>query len=118
MVLADDQRMVRRGLRVILDSEPDITVVAEAGDGREALVAVCQHHPKVALLDIRMPTMDGLAAARQLMAQYPDTRVVILTTFDADEYVYQALRAGASGILLNDAPARPAHHRSAQRCSR
>jgi DNA-binding NarL/FixJ family response regulator len=105
VVLADDQQMVRRGLRVILEAEPDIIVVAEAGDGREALELVRRHLPKVALLDIRMPTVDGLAAARQVLALNADTRVVILTTFDADEYVYEALRAGASGFLLKDAPA-------------
>jgi DNA-binding NarL/FixJ family response regulator len=105
VVLADDQRMVRRGLRVILDAEPDITVVAEAGDGREAVDLIHEHDPTVALLDIRMPTMDGLEAARRVMAETPATRVLILTTFDADEYVYEALRAGASGFLLKDAPA-------------
>jgi DNA-binding NarL/FixJ family response regulator len=105
VVLADDQQMVRRGLRVILEAEPDITVVAEAGDGRQALELVREHLPKVALLDIRMPTMDGLTAARQVLALNAGTRVVILTTFDADEYVYEALRAGASGFLLKDAPA-------------
>jgi DNA-binding NarL/FixJ family response regulator len=105
VVIADDQRMVRRGLRVILDAEPDITVVAEAGDGREAIALVRRHVPAVALLDIRMPVMDGLEAARHVIALGPDTRVLILTTFDADEYVYEALRAGASGFLLKDAPA-------------
>jgi DNA-binding NarL/FixJ family response regulator len=105
VVLADDQQMVRRGLRVILDSEPDITVVAEAGDGREAVELVREHVPAVALLDIRMPNMDGLEAARNVIVQSPETRVLILTTFDADEYVYEALRAGASGFLLKDAPA-------------
>jgi DNA-binding NarL/FixJ family response regulator len=105
VVVADDQRLVRTGLRAILDSEPDIEVVAEAGDGREALALVGVHRPTVALLDIRMPELDGLAAARQVIAGHPDTHVVILTTFDADDYVYEALRAGASGFLLKDAPA-------------
>ncbi len=105
VVIADDQRMVRRGFRVILDTEPGITVVAEAGDGREAVELVRKHAPAVALLDIRMPVMDGLHAARQIIALGPRTRVLILTTFDADEYVYEALRAGASGFLLKDAPA-------------
>ena len=104
VVLADDQRLVRHGLRVILDAEPDITVVAEAGDGREAIDRVREHLPTVALLDIRMPNMDGLEAARRVIALGLDTRVLILTTFDADEYVYEALRAGASGFLLKDAP--------------
>ena len=105
VVIADDQRMVRHGLAVILRSEPDIAVVAEAGDGREAVALVRKHRPAVALLDIRMPVMDGLQAARQVLALGPATRVLILTTFDADEYVYEALRAGVSGFLLKDAPA-------------
>jgi DNA-binding NarL/FixJ family response regulator len=105
VVIADDQRMVRHGFRVILDSEPGITVVAEAGDGAEAVALVRRHAPAVALLDIRMPVMDGLQAARQVIALGPATRVLILTTFDADDYVYEALRAGASGFLLKDAPA-------------
>jgi DNA-binding NarL/FixJ family response regulator len=105
VVIADDQRMVRHGFRVILDSEPGITVVAEAGDGVEAVALVRRHAPAVALLDIRMPVMDGLQAARQVIAFGPATRVLILTTFDADDYVYEALRAGASGFLLKDAPA-------------
>ena len=103
-MLADDQHLVRRGLRVILEAEPDITVLAEAGDGREAVELVREHLPMVALLDIRMPTMDGLEAARRVVA-LGDTRVLVLTTFDTDEYVYEALRAGASGFLLKDAPA-------------
>jgi DNA-binding NarL/FixJ family response regulator len=105
VVIADDQRMVRHGFRVILDSEPGITVVAEAGDGAEAVALVRRHAPAVALLDIRMPVMDGLEAARQVIALGPTTRVLILTTYDADDYVYEALRAGASGFLLKDAPA-------------
>ncbi len=105
VVIADDQRMVRRGFRVILEAEPDIRVVAEAGDGGEAVELVRRHAPAVALLDIRMPIMDGLEAARHVMKMSPTTRVLILTTFDADEYVYEALRAGASGFLLKDAPA-------------
>jgi DNA-binding NarL/FixJ family response regulator len=105
VVIADDQRMVRSGFRVILEAEPGIMVVAEAGDGREAVELVRRHAPAVALLDIRMPLMDGLEAARRVLALRPGTRVLILTTFDADEYVYEALRAGASGFLLKDAPA-------------
>jgi DNA-binding NarL/FixJ family response regulator len=105
VVIADDQRMVRHRFRVILDSEPGITVVAEAGDGVEAVALVRRHAPAVALLDIRMPVMDGLEAARQVITLGPATRVLILTTFDADDYVYEALRAGASGFLLKDAPA-------------
>ncbi|HEX4063108.1 MAG TPA: response regulator transcription factor [Streptosporangiaceae bacterium] len=105
VVIADDQRMVRSGLRVILDTEPGISVVAEAGDGAEAIELVRRHRPAVALLDIRMPVLDGLQAARKVLAVSAQTRVLILTTFDADEYVYEALRAGASGFLLKDAPA-------------
>lgn len=105
VVIADDQRLVRRGFRVILEAEPDIAVVAEAGDGREATELVRRHAPTIALLDIRMPVMDGLEAARRVIATAPTTRVLILTTFDADEYVYEALRAGVSGFLLKDAPA-------------
>ncbi len=105
VVIADDQRMVRRGFRVILESEPGIEVVAEAGDGAQAVELVRRHAPTVALLDIRMPAMDGMEAARRVLALGLQTRVLILTTFDADEYVYEALRAGASGFLLKDAPA-------------
>ncbi len=105
VLIADDQQMVRRGFRVILESEQGISVVAEAGDGREAIELARRHLPAVALLDIRMPILDGLRAARQVIAVSPGTRVLILTTFDADEYVYEALRGGASGFLLKDAPA-------------
>ncbi|MGH3256873.1 MAG: response regulator [Streptosporangiaceae bacterium] len=105
VLIADDQQMVRRGFRVILESEQGISVVAEAGDGREAVELARRYLPAVALLDIRMPILDGLRAARQVMAVSPGTRVLILTTFDADEYVYEALRGGASGFLLKDAPA-------------
>jgi DNA-binding NarL/FixJ family response regulator len=105
VLIADDQQMVRRGFRVILESEQGISVVAEAGDGREAVELARRYLPAVALLDIRMPILDGLRAARQVIAVSPGTRVLILTTFDADEYVYEALRGGASGFLLKDAPA-------------
>jgi DNA-binding NarL/FixJ family response regulator len=105
VVIADDQRMVRSGFRVILEAEDDITVLGEAGDGAAAVELVRQLSPAVALLDIRMPVLDGLQAARQVIALQPATRVLILTTFDADDYVYEALRAGASGFLLKDAPA-------------
>lgn len=105
VVIADDQRMVRSGFRVILEAEDDIKVLGEAGDGAAAVELVRQLSPAVALLDIRMPVLDGLQAARQVIALRPATRVLILTTFDADDYVYEALRAGASGFLVKDAPA-------------
>ncbi|MDG4861172.1 response regulator transcription factor [Streptomyces sp. T-3] len=101
VVVADDQELVRSGFTMILEAQPDIEVVAEAGDGRQAVQAVAQHTPDVLLLDIRMPGMDGLEAARQVCAQ-STCRVVMLTTFDLDEYVYEALYAGASGFLLKD----------------
>src|SRR5260370_33717584 len=97
VVIADDQQRVRRGFRVILEAEPDIAVVAEAGDGREAIELVRRHAPTIALLDIRMPVMDGLEAARRVIAMAPTTRVLILTTFDADEDGDEALRAGVRG---------------------
>jgi DNA-binding NarL/FixJ family response regulator len=105
VVIADDQRMVRSGFRVILEAEDGIKVLGEAGDGAAAVELVRQLSPAVALLDIRMPVLDGLQAARQVIALRPATRVLILTTFDADDYVYEALRAGASGFLVKDAPA-------------
>ena len=106
VLVADDQELVRTGFRVILDSEPDIEVIGEAGDGREAVEAAKQLKPDVVLMDIRMPVLDGLAATREIVTG-PDTgpRVLILTTFDLDEYVYEALRSGASGFMLKDNPA-------------
>ncbi len=105
VVLADDERLVRAGFRMILRAEPDITIVAEAGDGREAVEAVRRHPTDVVLMDIRMPAMDGLEATRRILdgPGHPP-RVIVLTTFDLDEYVFEALRAGASGFLLKDAP--------------
>ncbi len=103
VLIADDQALVRTGFRRLLDGEADLHVVAEAGDGTSAVAAACRHRPDVALLDIRMPVMDGIEATRRIVAATP-TRVVILTTFDLDEYVYDGLRAGASGFLLKDAP--------------
>jgi DNA-binding NarL/FixJ family response regulator len=103
VVIADDQRLVRAGFRVILTSEPDLQVVGEAADGREAVELVRTLAPAVVLMDIRMPNMDGLAAARRILA-HSASRVLILTTFDADEYVYETLKMGASGFLLKDAP--------------
>jgi DNA-binding NarL/FixJ family response regulator len=105
LVIADDQGMVRAGLRSLLDCEPDMEVVGEAVDGLHALSVVRNTRPDVVLMDIRMPELDGLAATRELIAERPGLRVLALTTFDLDEYVFQALRAGASGFLLKDAPA-------------
>ncbi len=105
VALVDDQVMVRAGFRMILESEPDITVVGEAGDGRAALDLVARSKPDVVLMDVRMPVMDGIEATRQLAAVGGEEKVLILTTFDLDDYVYAALRAGASGFLLKDAPA-------------
>ncbi|MEV3913744.1 response regulator transcription factor [Streptomyces canus] len=101
VVVADDQELVRSGFSMILEAQQDIEVVAEAGDGAEAVDAVRRHTPDVLLLDIRMPVMDGLEAARRVCAQ-SSCKVVMLTTFDLDEYVYDALYAGASGFLLKD----------------
>ena len=105
VVIADDQELVRTGFRMILKAEPDIEVVGEAGDGAEAIELAQALRADVVLMDIRMPGVDGLEATRRLIAKAPHTRVLILTTFDLNEYVYEALRAGASGFLLKDAPA-------------
>jgi DNA-binding NarL/FixJ family response regulator len=105
VLLADDQHLVRAGLRLILAAEPDIEVVAEAGDGGRAVAAATRLRPDVTLMDIRMPGLDGISATRRLLAcQPPPTRVLVLTTFDVDSYVYDALRAGASGFLLKNVP--------------
>jgi DNA-binding NarL/FixJ family response regulator len=101
IVVADDQELVRSGFTMILDAQPDFTVVAEAGDGAAALAAAHRHAPDVVLLDVRMPGMDGLQAARRICAETP-AKVIMLTTFDQDDYVYDALYAGASGFLLKD----------------
>ncbi|MFJ3905898.1 response regulator [Streptomyces sp. NPDC090025] len=101
VVVADDQELVRSGFALILDVQDDIEVVAEVADGAAAVEAVRRHRPDVALLDIRMPRMDGIEACRVISAEF-GCRTVILTTFDADEYVYEALHAGASGFLLKD----------------
>jgi DNA-binding NarL/FixJ family response regulator len=102
LVIADDQALVRDGFCSILRREPDLEVVAEAADGAEAVAAVTRTHPDVALLDVRMPVLDGLQAGRRILAAPNAPRVLMLTTFDADEYVYDALRGGASGFLLKD----------------
>lgn len=103
VVLADDEPMIRVGVKTILTSAPDIEVVAEASDGREAVEAVRRHRPDIALLDIRMPHRDGLSAAEDLATLTPDVAVIMLTTFDEDEYVARALALGASGFLLKAA---------------
>jgi DNA-binding NarL/FixJ family response regulator len=104
VLVVDDQSMVRAGLRMLLADEPDIEVVAEAGNGREAIAQVARFHPNIVLMDIRMPVVDGLEASRRILAADDSVRVLVLTTFDLDEYVYEALRAGASGFVLKDDP--------------
>jgi DNA-binding NarL/FixJ family response regulator len=99
VVVADDQQIVRAGFGALLDTQPDITVVATAEDGRAAVAACREHRPDVVLMDVRMPVMDGIEATRQVSA---DAKVIVLTTFDLDEYVYDSLTAGASGFLLKD----------------
>lgn len=103
VLIADDQAMVRSGLRLILESEDDIVVVAEAENGSEAVRMATRERPDVVLMDVRMPEMDGLEATRRVTDAGPDARVIVLTTFDIDDYVYGALRSGASGFLLKDA---------------
>ncbi|HEY8472036.1 MAG TPA: response regulator transcription factor [Natronosporangium sp.] len=104
VLLADDQALVRAGFRALLDAEPDIEVVGEAGDGAQAVRLAAQTKPDVILMDIRMPGMDGLAATRQIAADpaQAGVRIVILTTFELDEYVFEALRSGAAGFLVKD----------------
>jgi DNA-binding NarL/FixJ family response regulator len=105
VVLADDQALVRRGFRLILEAEPDLEVVDEAEDGQQAVDAVRRHRPAVVLMDIQMPGLDGLEATRRILGEAGNTtRVLILTTFERDDYVFQALQIGASGFLLKTAP--------------
>jgi DNA-binding NarL/FixJ family response regulator len=104
VLVADDQSMVRAGFRMLLAGESDIDVVAEAGNGREAVQKAARFKPNVVLMDIRMPDVDGLQATREILAANPDARILILTTFDLDEYIYEALSAGASGFVLKDDP--------------
>ena len=104
VVVADDQALMRGGFRMILDAEDDLEVVGEAIDGTDAVRAVERLRPDVVVMDVRMPTMDGIEATRRVTASEPPPKVLILTTFDLDEYVYDALRAGASGFLLKDRP--------------
>jgi DNA-binding NarL/FixJ family response regulator len=105
LAIVDDQGMVRAGFRSLLEGEPDFEVVGEAGDGETGVEMVTRLAPDVTLMDIRMPVLDGIAATRRLVEARVDTKVLVLTTFDLDEYVFEALRAGASGFLLKDAPA-------------
>ena len=104
VLIADDQSMVRAGFRMLLSGEQDIEVVAEARDGLEAVAKAARFDPTVILMDIRMPELDGLEATRRIIAADHDARILILTTFGLDEYVYEALRAGASGFVLKDDP--------------
>jgi DNA-binding NarL/FixJ family response regulator len=104
ILLADDQPMLRMGFRLVLDAQPDMHVVGEAGDGAAAVRLAAAEHPDVVLMDVRMPGVDGIEATRRIAAAATRTRVLILTTFDLDEYAYAGLRAGASGFLLKDVP--------------
>ncbi|QES42828.1 DNA-binding response regulator [Streptomyces venezuelae] len=105
VLIADDQIMVRQGFSVLLNAEPDIEVIGQAVDGADAVAKVAELGPDVVLMDIRMPELSGIEATRRITDELPDVRVLVLTTFDLDEYVYDALRAGASGFLLKDASA-------------
>lgn len=100
VILADDQLMIRESLKIVLESEPDITVAGTAQDGVQALAPLEKHNVDVAVLDIRMPKMDGVLCTREIKKRFPDVKVIILTTFDDDDFVYSALRYGASGYLL------------------
>lgn len=102
VLLVDDQALLRMGFAMVLDAEDDLEVVGEAGDGLTALDQVRALHPDVVLMDVRMPRMNGIDATTRIAAEHPDTRVLVLTTFDLDEYAFAALRAGASGFLLKD----------------
>ncbi len=104
IVIADDDPLVRMGLRAILSSEAGWEVVAEAGNGAEAIEAVREHTPDVVLMDVRMPMMDGLEATREITAAHPETAVLVLTTFEVDEYVFEAMRSGAAGFVLKRVP--------------
>jgi DNA-binding NarL/FixJ family response regulator len=105
VLIADDQAMVREGFSVLLCAQPGIEVVGEAVDGRDAVDKAAALRPDVVLMDVRMPMLDGLAATRLIVGDDPTARVLVVTTFDLDEYVYEALRAGASGFVLKDASA-------------
>jgi len=104
VLLVDDQALFCEGLRTLLDLQPDIEVVGEANNGREAIECVARSAPDVVLMDIQMPVLDGIAATRDIRARHPNTQVIVLTTFDDDEHVFDGLRAGAVGYLLKDVP--------------
>lgn len=106
ILIVDDDQLVRVGLRAVLDAEADLAVIGEAGDGREAVAVAADADPDVVIMDIRMPNLDGLAATRQILDRDHPPRVLILTTFELDEYVYEALQAGASGFVLKRVPPR------------
>ncbi|MEX1080285.1 MAG: response regulator transcription factor [Homoserinimonas sp.] len=103
LLLVDDQPLARMGFRLIIESEPGFRVVAEAADGESAIALAMEHRPDVVLMDVRMPGVDGIEATKAIVAAHPDCRVLVLTTFDLDDYAFAALRAGASGFLLKDA---------------
>ncbi|HEY1833450.1 MAG TPA: response regulator transcription factor [Solirubrobacteraceae bacterium] len=103
VLLADDQELMRIAFRMVIDTQPDLEIVGEAANGREAVEAARRLRPDVVLMDVRMPEMDGIQATAEIVSNASETRIIILTTFDLDEYVYAALRAGASGFLLKDA---------------
>jgi DNA-binding NarL/FixJ family response regulator len=104
VLIADDQALVRMGLRKVFETEPEMTVAGEAADGEEAVAVARRLRPDVILMDIRMPTLDGIEATRRITSAQPGAKVIILTTFGLDSYVYESLRAGASGFMLKDAP--------------
>ncbi|MFH1634491.1 MAG: response regulator transcription factor [Chloroflexota bacterium] len=103
VAIVDDQTLIREGLALLLALVPDLRVVGQAANGREALALVAEQSPDVVLMDVRMPGMNGVTATREISLHYPDTRVIVLTTFDNDEYVFESLKAGASGYLLKNA---------------
>lgn len=103
LLLVDDQELIRLGFRMVLEAEPDMAVVGEAADGHTAVAQVAAVRPDVVLMDIRMPGLDGIGATEAIVREHPETRVLVLTTFDLDEYAFGAIRAGASGFLLKDA---------------
>jgi DNA-binding NarL/FixJ family response regulator len=105
VVIVDDQPMIRSALRALVEGEPDIEVVAEAGDGEEAVAVATRHLPDVVVMDVRMPILDGLEATRRIRTELPEVQVIVLTTYDLDDYVFGAIRAGAAGFFLKDGDA-------------